>query len=115
MEAHLSGPVTGLKPIKWQDSHVVHRIQYEDGTGDLCDMVFKEPEGLEITGNGSCQAPLTVVVKPTHELMQAGAKDALEDALSFIRGFEDDELQEGIPELIGRLERAIAPIPSQQA
>jgi hypothetical protein len=48
------------KPIKWKDHHVVYRIQYEDGTGDLCNVTFANQPGVQIVGNGSLQAPLKV-------------------------------------------------------
>ena len=62
------------KEIRWRRHATVEQVQYEDGTGDLCNLTYKEPEGLEIVGNGSLQAPLTVRVKAGWSLVrdQAG-------------------------------------------
>lgn len=38
----------------------VTQITYDDGTGDLADVVTKEPAGLRIVGNGTLQSPLSV-------------------------------------------------------
>jgi hypothetical protein len=65
--------------IAWRDRHTVTRIHYEDGGGDLCDVVYREPEGLKITGDGSLQAPLTVEIAPHLALVRKG------DAFASIR------------------------------
>lgn len=46
-------------------------IHYEDGSGDLEFAVYREVEGVEITGNGTLQAPLTIKVKPGYLIVKA--------------------------------------------
>lgn len=62
------------RAVKWRDHTTVERIQYEDGSGELCHVTYRDLAGLEVTGNGSLQAPLTVRAKP-------GAFPKLEAAL----------------------------------
>lgn len=60
------------KTVKWRDRKTVTRIQYTDGTGDLCDVTMRDVEGVEITGNGTLQAPLTVRVLPGYKIVREG-------------------------------------------
>lgn len=58
------------KSVKWQKRAEFIQYQYKDGTGDLLNATFRDVEGVEITGNGSLQAPLTVRVLPGYRVVR---------------------------------------------
>lgn len=60
------------RAVRWRRFATVDQIQYQDGGGDLCNVVTREPEGLRIVGNGTLQAPLSVEVLPGWRLVRNG-------------------------------------------
>jgi RecB family endonuclease NucS len=60
------------KQIKWRAPATFEMVQYADGTGDLLMVTMKPVEGVEITGNGSLQAPLTIAVAPGYRIVREG-------------------------------------------
>lgn len=64
------------KLVKWRRPAPFEMIQFDDDTGVLVNATFRPVNGVEIVGNGSLQAPLTVECEPGYRI-EAGDSDRL--------------------------------------
>lgn len=91
------------------------RTSYSDGSGP--EFITKGDKALATVrwGCGCCKdtGPLTEEEQKNAALIASAFNSqsllisAVEDLLSFVRGFEDDEMQEGIGEMIAGAEKAL--------
>lgn len=78
------------KAEKWRAYHTFEQVQYADGSGELLMCVYGTQDGLEVTGNGSIQAPLKAVVTDLLKLLPPDLREAMRSVVGAASSYTED-------------------------